>query len=71
MLVPAQAVREVGQLTGVFVVDSGSKARYRLVKVIPYDSTRVELLSGVEPGERIIVELGEQISDGVPVEVRL
>ena len=71
LLVPLQAVRETGQLTGIFIVDSGSKARYRLVKVIPYDSTRVELLSGVEPGERIIVELGEQISDGVPVEVRL
>ena len=35
-LVPRQAVRETGQLTGVFVVDSASKARFRLVKTVPY-----------------------------------
>ena len=32
LLVPRQAIRETGQLTGLFVVDSASKARFRLVK---------------------------------------
>ena len=70
LLLPRSAIRESGQLTGVFVVDSGSKARFRLVKVAPFDSARVEVLAGIEPGERVIAEPTEQIEDGVPLEIR-
>jgi HlyD family secretion protein len=70
LLVPIQAVRESGQLTGVFVVDGSGKARFRLVKTAPYDPQRVELLAGVEPGERIIAKLTDQIIDGVSLEIR-
>jgi multidrug efflux pump subunit AcrA (membrane-fusion protein) len=70
LLVPVQSVRESGQLTGVFVVDSSDKARFRLVKMAPYDSERVELLAGLEPGERIIAKLTEQLTDGVSLEIR-
>lgn len=70
LLVPVQSVRESGQLTGVFVVDSFAKARFRLVKMTPYDSERVELLAGLEPGERIIAKLTEQLTDGVSLEIR-
>jgi multidrug efflux pump subunit AcrA (membrane-fusion protein) len=70
MLLPRSAIRESGQLTGVFVVDSGSKARFRLVKIAPFDSTRVEVLAGIEAGERVITEPAVQIEDGVPLEIR-
>lgn len=70
MLVPRQAVRETGQLTGIFIVDSSSAARFRLVKIAPYDGRRVELLSGVDPGEKVIANLGSEILDGTPLEVR-
>ncbi len=70
LLVPVQAVRESGQLTGVFVADGSSKARFRLVKTAPYDRERVELLAGVQPGEKIIAQLSDQITDGVALEVR-
>ncbi|MBZ5495030.1 MAG: efflux RND transporter periplasmic adaptor subunit [Acidobacteriia bacterium] len=70
LLVPRQAVRETGQLTGVFVVDSSSVARFRLVKVVPYDGERIELLSGVDPGEKIIANPGIEILDGTLLEVR-
>jgi membrane fusion protein, multidrug efflux system len=70
MLLPRSAIRESGQLTGVFVVDSGSKARFRLVKLSPFDTTRVEVLAGIDPGERVIAEPTEQIEDGVPLEIR-
>lgn len=70
LLIPSQAVRDRGQLTGVFVVDGSGKARFRLVKAIPYDSDKVELLAGVEPGERLIAKLTGQIVDGVSVEIR-
>jgi multidrug efflux pump subunit AcrA (membrane-fusion protein) len=70
LLVPVQALREAGQLTGVFVADGSAKARFRLVKATAYDPDRVELLAGIEPGERIIAKLTDQITDGVPLEIR-
>lgn len=70
LLAPVQAVRASGQLTGVFIADTSGKARYRLVKISAYDPDRVELLAGVEPGERIIARLSEQITDGIPLEIR-
>jgi multidrug efflux pump subunit AcrA (membrane-fusion protein) len=70
LLVPKKAMRETGQLTGVFVVDSGSRARFRLVKAAPFDSEQVELLSGVEPGEMIVDALSDDLTDGLALEVR-
>jgi multidrug efflux pump subunit AcrA (membrane-fusion protein) len=70
LLVPIQAVRESGQLTGVFVVDGSGKARFRLVKTAPFDAQKVELLAGIEPGERIIAKLTDQIIDGISLEIR-
>ncbi len=70
LLAPRSAVHEVGQLTGVFIVDSASIARYRLVKTAPYGSQQVEFLSGVEIGERIVADLSEQVTDGTPLEIR-
>jgi len=70
LLVPVQAIREAGQLTGVFVADVSAKARFRLVKATAYDPDRVELLAGIEPGERIIAKLTDQITDGVLLEIR-
>jgi hypothetical protein len=53
------------------VVDSDSKARFRLIKAVPYDAERLEILSGIEPGERILVELNNMVADGMPVEIKL
>jgi multidrug efflux pump subunit AcrA (membrane-fusion protein) len=71
MLVPRRAIRQTGQLTGLFVVDSDSKARFRLIKAAPYDAERLEILSGIEPGERILFELNNTVADGMPVEIKL
>jgi multidrug efflux pump subunit AcrA (membrane-fusion protein) len=70
LLIARSAVREKGQLTGVFVVEEGSRARFRLVKTIPYDTEQLEILSGVEPGEKIILRPDNRISDGTPVEIQ-
>jgi multidrug efflux pump subunit AcrA (membrane-fusion protein) len=70
LLAPRAAIRQTGQLAGVFVVDSVSRARFRLVKVSPYDAERVEVLSGIQPGEKIVSRLSEQITDGIPVAER-
>jgi HlyD family secretion protein len=70
LLVPRRALRETGQLTGLFVADGSSKARFRLVKVDPYDAERVQVLAGVDAGENVITSLSDQITDGVSVEIR-
>jgi multidrug efflux pump subunit AcrA (membrane-fusion protein) len=70
LLVPHHAIRETGQLTGLFVVDAASKARFRLIKIASYDADRFEVLSGVDPGEDIIANLSDQIVDGTPVTAR-
>jgi len=70
MVVPRSAVRESGQLTGLFVVDSESKARFRLIKIASYDADRIEVLSGIQPGEKILASLSNTIMDGIPVEIR-
>ena len=70
LLVPRAAVRESGQLTGLFVVDGSSRARYRPVKIIAYDPERFEILSGLEAGDRVIAAADPSIVDGTSVEVR-
>jgi len=70
LLVPVQAVRENGQLAGVFIADPSGKASFRLIKATPFDSDRMEILAGVREGERIIAKLTDQIIDGVSLEIR-
>jgi multidrug efflux pump subunit AcrA (membrane-fusion protein) len=70
LLAPRAAIRQTGQLTGMFVVDGSSKARFRLVKVAPYDADKAEVLSGINPGEKIISKLSDQITDGILVAER-
>ncbi|MFH1572626.1 MAG: efflux RND transporter periplasmic adaptor subunit, partial [Acidobacteriota bacterium] len=70
LLVPKNAVRETGQLSGIFVLDSTAHARFRLVKVAPRGDDSLELLSGAVPGDRIVLSPSLAIVDGTPVEIR-
>jgi RND family efflux transporter MFP subunit len=70
LLIPRSAVREAGQLTGVFIAENGSRARYRLVKTAPYDADQLEILAGLDSGESLITPLNDQITDGTSVEIR-
>jgi len=67
--VPASAVVQRGQMELVFVVKD-QKAQLRLVKTGKRTGDKVELLSGVSPGEQIVTEGANQLADGQPVEVR-
>jgi multidrug efflux pump subunit AcrA (membrane-fusion protein) len=67
LLVPAAALVERGQLTGLYVVDGQGVARLRLVTVGARQAGRVEILSGLDAGERIVVEGADRVSDGVRV----
>jgi RND family efflux transporter MFP subunit len=63
MFVPKDAVHERGQLTYVLVAADGT-ARMRLVKPGGGYADLVELLSGVQAGDRVIVKTEGDLSDG-------
>lgn len=66
--VPAAAVVERGALTSVWAVSPEGIARLRLVKLGRALGGRVEVLSGLSPGERIVVAGTDRVSDGVKVQ---
>ncbi len=68
MLVPASVIVERGGLTSVFVVGSDTIGRLRWVKVGRRFDTQIEILSGVNVGERVLLE-GARGVDGAVVEI--
>jgi membrane fusion protein, multidrug efflux system len=64
--IPAAAIARSGQLTSVFIVDPQMAARMRLVTLGDAHGDRVEVLSGLEAGERII-STAAGMRDGVQV----
>ncbi|MDZ4405479.1 efflux RND transporter periplasmic adaptor subunit [Prosthecobacter sp.] len=66
LLVPQSAVLKRGQMELVFVAKDG-KAALRLVKTGKVLEDRVEVLSGLEEGEQVIVSESAQLTDGQPV----
>ncbi len=67
--VPATAVVLRGQMQLVFIV-SGQKAELRLVKTGKRIGDEIELLSGVSPGETVVIEGAATLVDGQPVQVK-
>jgi RND family efflux transporter MFP subunit len=64
--VPASAVVQRGQMEFVFVISDG-RARLRIVKTGRRAGGEVELVSGVEAGEKIVTEGAAGLMDGQPV----
>jgi RND family efflux transporter MFP subunit len=64
LLVPKKAVVEKGQLTGVYAVDNNFVIAYRLVREGKSYGDRVEILSGLKPGDTVIVDGVEKAVDG-------
>lgn len=66
LAVPADTLVRRGQLEGVYVVDEEGVARLRLVKTGSAGEAGTEILSGLQPGERVVREPGS-LSDGARV----
>lgn len=66
--IPRRAITERGQLVSVFVVDDSGMARLRLIKTGKTYGDRVEVLTGLSDGERIVTDGVEAVSDGSRVE---
>lgn len=70
LTVPRTALFERGQLEAVFVAEAGNAARLRLVKSGKALDDRVEILSGLAAGERVVVEGAARLADGAAIEPR-
>lgn len=68
VLVPLTAVVERGELTSLFVVGEDRIARLRWVKLGRHFEKHVEILSGLNEGERILTD-GSRGIDGVTVQI--
>lgn len=67
--VPAGAVQVRGQMELAFVVVDG-RAQMRLVKTGKHLGDEVEIVSGLNPGELLVIEGAASLVDGQPVEAR-
>lgn len=68
MLIPKKAVVEHGPLTSVWVVGQDGIARMRLVKAGKVVNERIEILSGLTDGERVVASGAERVSEGARIE---
>ncbi len=68
ILVPATALVERGELSSVYVVGVGQIARLRWVKLGRRFEQQVEILSGLNIGERVLVD-GSRGVDGAAVQI--
>ena len=69
ILIPASAIVDRGQLTGVYVVNDG-KAALRWVKIGARLGDSAEVLSGLKAGERLLVAPSADVYDGATIAAR-
>jgi membrane fusion protein (multidrug efflux system) len=68
ILVPREAIVRQGTSSVVFVNNNG-KAEQRVVQTGMSDNTNIEIVSGVAPGEQVVVVGQNSLRDGVPIQV--
>jgi multidrug efflux pump subunit AcrA (membrane-fusion protein) len=66
--VPRSALVSRGQLQGVYVLDGARVANLRYVTLGKADGDQVEVLSGLQPGERLVASPGTRELDGKRIE---
>jgi multidrug efflux pump subunit AcrA (membrane-fusion protein) len=70
MSVPQSALVEHGELVGVYAANSRGAVEYRLVKTGKSTGDRVEIISGLNEGDRVAVTQVEKLRDGIRVEAQ-
>jgi membrane fusion protein, multidrug efflux system len=70
LTVPLTALVERGELEGLFVVNSDNLAEFRLIKSGKRFGNRIEILSGLADGERVVTTETARLTDGARVEAR-
>ncbi len=62
--VPQKAILQSGQLVSVFIVDSSNVLHVRLIKTGKKYGDEWEVLSGINDGDRVVVEGMERVKEG-------
>jgi RND family efflux transporter MFP subunit len=71
LLLAGSAVLSRGQMELVFVVDMSSKtARMRLVRTGAAYDDEIEIISGLDPGEMVVVSNNDKLQDGQPLDIK-
>ena len=70
LTVPRAAVVVQGQLEGVYVIGPQNAAEFRLVKTGKEMGERIEILSGLNEGERVAISQLQLLRDGAVVEAQ-
>jgi len=70
LMVPASAVTTVGQMQLVFVAGADNRAVLRLVRTGAARGGEVEVLSGLDAGERVVAAPPVGLREGQPLEIR-
>ncbi|MBW1636053.1 MAG: efflux RND transporter periplasmic adaptor subunit [Deltaproteobacteria bacterium] len=68
LFVPASAVLTSGQMEKIFVADGG-KAHLRLVRTGRHEADRIEILAGLNPGDKVIIDNNKFLLDGQPLNI--
>lgn len=66
LLIQRTALRQSGQMQQVFVVEEG-QARMRLVRTGAESDDRIEILSGLRAGDRVVLDPPATLRDGQPL----
>lgn len=68
-VIPSATVQRASFGTYVYVVQDDGTATIRRITLGPVDGTRVAVTAGVSPGDRVVLEGVDDLSEGTPVEV--
>jgi len=68
MRIPVSAVVRQGQLTGIFIVEGNQIARFRLIRTGRRIDDTVEIITGLDDGQRFVVNPPPTLVDGAQVE---
>jgi multidrug efflux system membrane fusion protein len=66
--IPQKAILQSGQLVSVFIIDPSNILRLRLIKTGKQYGDQLEVLSGLNDGDRVVVEGIERVKEGDQVQ---
>jgi RND family efflux transporter MFP subunit len=70
LLIPREALVTQGQLTGVYTVSQSQTALLRWVRLGREYGEQVEVISGLQPGETLIVSAEGKLYNGAPLRIQ-
>ena len=69
ILIPITAVIHSGQLTGIYIVDDTQIAKFRLIRTGRTFGDSIEILSGLQEGDRYVTAPPPTLINGMKVEI--